>query len=473
MASPIRLSPSRAVAALLCIVGFFAACGTEDPSASEDGLASEPAETARESDTTESSETAASLGSRVDEELSATSSLRRQGFPDECPDTTDVFRVMNDATYQVVQLVDFVDQSGQQQSVIFGTGTAWAVGDRLLATNAHVAEGFADSAAAGVQITRAVAVRAGTGEVVRLLRAIVHPSYNSGPIVSPDVALFTTQEELPTRLDLAPPDSVLELGDEISLVGFPGDVDDFVFNLPGLTVPQATSLSGSVTARRSYDPTVQVDVDSLDQYQHQAPTTPGTSGSAVTHCGLVAGINNAGTVKQFVTPPRAEGEQFGVERQAAASNNFAAHVKHIHEIVSLFDDSAVQGFELPVEAAPTPPQPSSGGGETSGSESEVSRSGTYRGTITSGELSNEFQFTVADDGSITGQSSWPATGQFSLTGSVDNDGNFRFVDDAPEVVGYRRGTYEGRIDANGSFTGTYFEEGQETAQFEIAGSRAG
>lgn len=448
-----------------------AACGGSDDGGSAAELGTVPP--------VDETTTSVALQSRTEEEATATSALRRQGFPDTCPETSDVLTEMNDATYQVMQMVDFVDQQGQVQSIVFGTGTGWAVGDRLLATNAHVAEGFADSAAAGVQITRALAVRAGTGEVVRLLRAVVHPGYNPfGPILSPDVALFTTQEVLPTKLELAPADSVLELGDEISLVGFPADVDQFLFNQPGFTIPQATSLSGSVSARRSYDVTAEVDVDTLDQYQHQAPTTPGTSGSAITHCGLVVGINNAGTVKQFVTPPRSEGEPFGVDRQAAASNNFAAHVKHIHEITSLFEDDAIQGFELPVPAAPIPQQPTGGSASESASDSdgaggEVSYPGTYRGSITSGELTNEFEFTVNDDGSITGTSSWPATGEFTLTGNLAADGTFRIIDDAPERVGYRRGTYEGQIAGDGSFVGVYFEEGQEAARFDVGGVRTG
>lgn len=472
MVTVLRRPPFRSVALVVCASTLLVACGTDDGDDADEGsLPSVPAE---------SSAPTTDLQSRSDVEATATSALRRQGFPTECPDTNDVLREMNDATYQVMQIVDFIDAEGREQSVIVGTGTAWAVGDRLLATNAHVAEGFQDSAASGVQITRALAVRAGTGEVVRLLRGIVHPSYVSegnALIRTPDVALFTTQEELPTQLELAPADSVLELGDEISLVGFPGDVDNFVFNQPGLTVPQATSLSGSITALRSYDVTAEVDADTLDQYQHQAPTTPGTSGSAITHCGLVAGINNAGTIKVFVTPPRGEGESFGVDRQAAANNNFAAHVKHIHEIVSLFEDDAIQGFELPVPAEEQPQQQEqqqSGDGSSAAAETEVSLPGTYRGSITSGDLVNDFEFTVADDGTtISGQSSWPATGSFSLTGTVDADGNFRFTDDAPERLGYRRGVYEGRIGGDGSIEGVYFEEGGESTRFPIGGGRIG
>ena len=460
-------TPSRlAIVCATVLALVLAACGDDDG----EQVSSAPPTSVAAADAVEDG------GGNLDAEPVSTPALVAQGFPATCPSESETFVRMNDAAYQVFAVFDFVDESGQMRRLTNFIGTAWAVRDRVLATNGHVAGAFEESAAQGVQLSLAVAVQAGTGEIVRLLRGIVHPDYTAGFVLNtPDVALFTTQEVLPATLELAPPDSVVDLGDEIQIVGFPGDVDTFIPSAPGQTVPQATSLSGTISARRSHDPTVVVDIDTLDVYQHQAPTTPGTSGSAMAHCGLVAGVNNAGTVKQFFTPPAQEGQPPGVERQAAAANNFSVHVRHLHELLELFDDRALQGYELPLPAATPPPQSGGAGGAGGGGGDTASATlaGTYEGAIVSGELTNSFRFTIADDGSITGTSTWPATGEFTLTGQAAQDGSFQITDDAPERLGYRRGVYEGRIDAAGALAGVYYEQGQEQSSFPIGGQRAG
>ncbi len=280
--------------------------------------------------------------------------LVKRGFPDECPALSDSFDLLNAASYQVFGEQIVRDGEGQATLVHAFLGTAWAVGDRFLATNAHVAEIFPQSAAQGVQLSRAIAVQSGTGTVIRLVRGYMHPDYDGSSLGTPDVGLFESEQILPAILPLAPADSILGLGDDVQIVGFPGDVDMVITVVPGETVPQATSLTGRVTARRSRDQSEAVTPATLDVYQHQAPTTPGTSGSAMFHCGLVAGINNAGTNRFVLTPDPAGGGEFIVDRQAAASNNFAVHVRSIHQMVEGLGSGALQGLELPVAAAVAP-----------------------------------------------------------------------------------------------------------------------
>jgi plastocyanin len=282
--------------------------------------------------------------------------LRSRGFPDTCPEVSDSFERLNAATYQVFGEQVFRDAEGQAALAHVPLGTAWAVGERVLATNAHVVASFPDAAAAGVQLSRAIAVQSGTGTVISLSRALIHPGYDPQRR-TPDVGLFESEQTLPTVLELAPSDSVLGLGDEIQIVGFPGDVDMFLTVVPGETVPQATSLSGRITARRSFVDTEIVTADTLSIYQHQAPTSPGTSGSAMFHCGLVAGVNNAGTVRLVITPDPAGGGSFLVDRQPAASNNFGIHVRYIHDVVDSFGPATAGAFELPVPAAQAPGTP--------------------------------------------------------------------------------------------------------------------
>lgn len=275
------------------------------------------------------------------------------------------------------------------------------------------------------------------------------------------------QEVMPDYLTLAPADSVLDLGDEIQIVGFPGDVENFITTRPGVSVPQATSLLGTISSRRTHDDTESVVSETLDVYQHQAPTTPGTSGSSMMHCGLVAGVNNAGTVKLVVSPSLTRQGEFEIARQAAASNNFGVHVKHIHEIIDLFDANAIQGVALPVEAE----APASAGGGSQGSGQEGALVGTYGAAVSDPEAQHQFAFSIDSQGNITGRSVWPQTGEGTLTGTVSADGTFMITDDAPERLGFRRGVYEGRVEQDGSIVGIYYEQTQENLTWQFTGAR--
>lgn len=395
-------------------------------------------------------------------------SMEAAGFPSSCPSTSESLDAQNSATYQVFGEIPIRLQDGSTGLHYIFFGTAWAVRDRLLVTNAHVVAAFDQAASQGVQLSDAVAVQSGTGEIIRLLRSLTHPDYNGLPITSPDVGLLTSQEVMPDFLTLAPADSVLGLGDEVQIVGFPGDVEQFITSRPGVNVPQATSLLGTISSRRSHNDAEAVSTESLDVYQHQAPTTPGTSGSSMVHCGLVAGVNNAGTIKLVVTPSPTQQGQFTIDRQAAASNNFGVHVKHIHEMIELFDANAVQGVALPVPAATTS---ASSGGQGQGSGQESGLAGTYGAAVSDAEAQHQFVFAIDAQGNISGRSEWPQTGTGTLTGTVSADGTFKITDDAPERLGFRRGVYEGRVAQDGSISGIYYEETQENMTWQFAGAR--
>ncbi|MDH3680186.1 MAG: trypsin-like peptidase domain-containing protein [Acidimicrobiia bacterium] len=370
---------------------------------------------------------------------------------DNCPELASMLGDVNAATYAVYGEA-IVNPGAGPELVHFQIGSAWAAGRRLLVTNAHITQAFVEFARQGVQLERAIAIQAGTGEVVTLLRELTHPEYDGDPLRSPDVGLFTTQQELPSTLELASPTVEIALGDEIQIVGFPGDVTDFIEIVPGETVPQATSLSGDVTALRTHDDTEAVTADNLDVIQHQAPTTPGTSGSSMVACGKVIGVNNAGTVNLIATP--APDGSLTIDRQAAAANNFGVHVHHIAEMVGLFEDNAVQGNELPLEAevvvAAPPDMPID--------------ALTLLGTVTGDQYAHAIEIVVADDGTITGASTW-GENQYSLSGQIFEDGTLFFIDDAPELsTDLRRGFYEGTVVSDTRIEGVYFEEGQEDVQ---------
>ncbi len=279
----------------------------------------------------------------------------------ECPESGTMLAQVNSATYAVVIEVPGRDGNGQPTSSFFAFGTAFAVGERLLATNAHITSFFDGPP---MPISKVYAVQSGTGAVFELTRAFTHPDYTGLPLASPDVGLLTTVKPLPSVLPLADPNLVdISLGEDVFVVGFPGDVNEFIPVVPGQTIPQATALSGAVTALRAYNPATQVKPDNVDVIQHQAPTTPGTSGSPMVVCGQVVGVNNAGTVKLVLKVDPETGD-VGVDRIPAASNGFGVHVRWLEELLRLFDAQSLSGTELPPEV-----QVPAGGGQQQGDQS--------------------------------------------------------------------------------------------------------
>jgi len=189
------------------------------------------------------------------------------------------------------------------------TATAFAVDDRLLATNAHVVEGpigvyDGSPAWAGV-------VQHETGEVRTITRVWTHPGYNplSQVVVTPDVALVEVDGDVSETLAIAP-DGVLqglEVFDDVSLCGFPGTVAqgiDFGGILTtGELHPRTTCLEGSISALRPYDPGESATPQNTYLIQYDLPVVPGTNGSAVvSDSDDVIGVNALG-----FTPSRPRG----------------------------------------------------------------------------------------------------------------------------------------------------------------------
>jgi len=255
-----------------------------------------------------------------------------------------------DSTYAVVA----VWQAGPDTAA-FPFGTAFAIRPRLLATNAHVVEAIAElTSQVGVQMTEVVGVQHGTGTVVRLLRSFTHPDYAGTR--SPDLGLFTTQEEMPTTLDISPIDPVL-IGTEIRLAGFPGDVSTQVEQIiPGVNIPQATLTTAPISAFRAFDPTRGVTATDWDYVQYQVSSFPGASGSPVVVGGHLIAVHNAGTVG-FVVSGFDEAGNPQLDRAPLSETSFGIHARYLRDLESLFDDNVLQGQALPPPYAPPPPPP--------------------------------------------------------------------------------------------------------------------
>ena len=190
-----------------------------------------------------------------------------------CPNAQDTFSKMLPTTYAIGVAYEL----GNNELGYYSVGTAFAIDRRLLATNGHVARGVLD-AGKQVRVVQAYAVQHGTGQVLELTRALIHPDYQTGKSTStPDVALFTTKEEMTEWLDLATEEDVADIqpGDAVYATSFPGDVEKVAPVIPGQTVPQATALTGAITALRSYQQDVLVDATNTDIIQHQLPTSAG------------------------------------------------------------------------------------------------------------------------------------------------------------------------------------------------------
>lgn len=245
-----------------------------------------------------------------------------------CPFDRQIMDRVAPGTYAIV----FEAYNDQGEVVPLFQATAFAIGERVLATNAHVTVGLQE-AAQSIRYKDIVAVQSGTGTVVPLELALTHPAYTGDPFTGPDVGLLTTRTPLPAKLQLASDNGKtgVHVTDDVYVVGFPGDVDTFLPTIPGVTIPQPTALPGQVTALRNFDPTAPVSPTSTDIVQHSAPTSPGTSGSPIIACGRVAAVNNAGTVRTIVVPD--EEGNLRVDRVSAADNNFGIDVKHLHDLI--------------------------------------------------------------------------------------------------------------------------------------------
>ncbi len=365
-------------------------------------------------------------------------------------------KLVEPAAYAVV--IEFL---GEDTTVPVFVGSAFAIhidgyDNYHLATNAHVALAVSQPQPLP---TRIVAVQSGTGAVVELTRAIIHRDYsaNPNPFKAPDVAILTTKTPLPQVMPLAPPDAAdLAVNQNITVYGFPGDVADQVKPIiPGQTRARASALQGSISNLYSFKDNVTVTTANVDIIQHQAPTTPGTSGSPIVRCGQVIGANNAGTINLIVTP-QADGS-FAVDRQPVAANNYGIHVRHLWDLISQFRNQTVQGLELP-------PPVSSGNAGGAGSAQVSPFAGTYVGSADS-PRTHSFTFSVAEDGTITGTAAWFSQ-TLNLSGQVTATGELQMEDDG-EAIGWEKGVYTGTIHPQTrQASGQYLEEGTALAVWQ-------
>lgn len=269
---------------------------------------------------------------------------------------------------------DVVDLKGVvtqlQQSVLlvgdaeFGTGTAWVISreNRLLATNAHVADIMHDSSG------HMLAMVNGQNRTYEVAEAYYHPGVrriagdyivrstdasNGGVFTrSPDVAVLRLApgEELPPAMTLATPEEVYGLSyDSVAMLGFPGH-DTTGWPKDG-QVPGATFRVGHI-ARVS---TFLNDTTPPPQYrqclQHSMESWGGFSGSPIFLTnGHVVGLHNS--ARTLSEGDRVESLHYGVRVDCLWE---LLKLDHLTEAVSLpIDPDAVdvERFSQPDEEAP-------------------------------------------------------------------------------------------------------------------------
>lgn len=211
-------------------------------------------------------------------------------------------------------LLAFNTQQGQAK----GFCTGFAVGKRLLATNAHCVVALERFRSAGMSTY--VVMNRHPSRRHRILRTVRHPRYHK-PVktITEDVGLLTIDADLPTQVTFASQAVLrgLESGDVMYTYGFPG-------RLARVHSPNATLVQGIVGRVTKLDG----DTGTFDQnrlIQHSAFTSGGTSGSPIFNAqGQVIAVNAGGYVEsgtlRVMDPLTGKAKQLRVAKTLAGYN---------------------------------------------------------------------------------------------------------------------------------------------------------
>jgi len=182
-------------------------------------------------------------------------------------------------------------------------GTAWAIGDHVLATNSHVAQPVGEILEKGGHVY--VVLNKHPDKKFEITRAVVHPGYESDhknmdgretAVPANDVGLLVVREKLPVAFTVAPDSELKKLrsGYRVAYLGFPcegmagGGVDP--------RNPVATMQSGIVTSVTDWW-LGQASFDKALLVQHNLGATGGASGSPIFNTkGEVVAILSAGNI---------------------------------------------------------------------------------------------------------------------------------------------------------------------------------
>lgn len=211
-----------------------------------------------------------------------------------------------------------------------GNGTAWAVGPRMFATNAHVAEpvGYALEQGASVYI----AINKNPDLRYKVLSVKIHPSYYSiakrregipppanidgkpEDISGHDVALMFVDADPPVKFKLADESKLrsLDSGHRIAFLGFP--TENLIGDNVDIHHPAATMQSGIITSVSDFW-MARVAYKDNKLIRHNMGATGGASGSPLFDAdGDVIGVLCAGNITSALSP-----DFFGRVRNAVSA----------------------------------------------------------------------------------------------------------------------------------------------------------
>jgi pSer/pThr/pTyr-binding forkhead associated (FHA) protein len=208
--------------------------------------------------------------------------------------------------------------SGPDGSKAKGFCSAFAIGGRVLATNAHCVLALEKHRKSG--LSPFVVLNREPGRRHAITRAVRHPAYHRPTkTISEDVGLLQVADDLPERVELASDAELrdLEAGDVMYAFGFPGRLAD-------VRSPNATLVQGVIGRVTRLDGTI----GSLAQnklIQHSAFTSGGTSGSPIFAAnGKVFAVNAGGYVEpgtmQVMDPLTGRASSLRVAKQLAGYN---------------------------------------------------------------------------------------------------------------------------------------------------------
>jgi Trypsin-like peptidase domain/Divergent InlB B-repeat domain len=211
------------------------------------------------------------------------------------------------------------------------TATAFGIGPKRLATNAHVTEGLKELFQRPGAVAQAIHHE--TGETRDILRVWTHPAYDAeSAINTADLGLIEIEGSATKTLAVANEADVRELSvfDAVSLCGFPADVlgaIDLVGSSAASFRPRATCLTGNISALRPLDPASVATPFSTQLIQYDLPTAPGTSGSALFgESGAVVGVHFAGVT--------------------GSGSGFAIRADRLTELMNIVDRNRLEGTPL-------------------------------------------------------------------------------------------------------------------------------
>lgn len=242
-----------------------------------------------------------------------------------------------EAAQKYEQAVGVVVLTGNEGPFPFGT--AWAVGDHVLATNSHVAKPVGEILQKGGDVY--VVLNKNPDKKFRITQAVFHPLYegahtnmdgHESAVPAYDVGLLVVKEKLPVAFHIAPQSELKNLrsGYRVAYLGFPSE------GMAGGGVdprnPVATMQSGIVTSVTDWWLS-KADFDKALLVQHNLAATGGASGSPIFNAsGDVIALLSAGNIiGQVQVGP--DGSAQVIRAPSAAMVNFAQRADLLQEFI--------------------------------------------------------------------------------------------------------------------------------------------